>query len=512
MSGAAPGIAHGRLEPCNDDSSVSPSRHLALCLALLVCATSRAAAPAAQADEDRAACHEVIARAQHGTLSGARAPNGTPPASRDPADDWGHLDQVASSAPIQIGGRTYLLGRNSGPVYLARVGPDGVESVLCEFAANPKAAPTTYRILSLYERLLARSMREHVSVSLESLERPGLAAARALLDASRRAQDRVPLQFNSDGNVLGEAIQAHRDDVLAFYLDHGVDPNLSWLPHPLVDAAHAPSWHDAPLYTAVRYGTPESIRLLLQYGADPDGTGGIPAAAALTWAVTHGPLANVQLLLGFGADPNLSGATAPVVTLLDNLFRGAPLADVNAAAIRELLLHGADPNPWLSTGFEMLARARHRQDLLQKELSAPNRIVQTDWLTEALASPGYVDPRTAALLKDAARVRDSSSCSASMTAPERPFCLPNAVRDSVSALDSFSTQLLGTHPGLANTQVTWMQERDRSCRLKDSPTLSKAGWLSYVLDDQLRALCVLALSRRRLTELGSQGAGPSVAH
>jgi hypothetical protein len=350
---------------------------------------------------DAAACREVARRAASGTLAQVVVDGEPTDAPHEPGEDWEYFGDASERKLLRIAGNNYVLGTSVDPIYVSRVEADGVESAICEFADG--------RVLTQIEALQARSARENVSLSLEALKLPGLKGARALLEASDRTDHPLPLANDSDGNVLGDAIGAHRDDVLSFYLNRGVDPNLKWSQHTLVDGVHSTPTHDAPLFTAVRYGTPESLRLLLEHHADPNAGGGDSFHdTALSWAVSQGVVSVTRALLGAGANPNLPPGSYAVMRTVDEILRDGPAADNQLTAIHMALAHGADPKPWIFDAFQKAARQKARDDLLGRALEAPGSDVKTEWIRDLLSSPGSLDPRIEALLKDAAMFRDSA--------------------------------------------------------------------------------------------------------
>jgi ankyrin repeat protein/uncharacterized protein YecT (DUF1311 family) len=471
-------------------------------------ATALIPQPSSTGGTDTSACREVVRRFRQGTLDEIGAGQ-APVAPGDPSNDWDYLGQVAQPETVRLQGRAYVLGRGNAntPVYLARVRADGIESIICEYEADT-AAPSSIRVMTMLERLQARSARDFQSLSLESLKITGLAGAQALLEASRRPLDPIPLADDSDANVLGDAIMAHRDDVLAFYLEHGVDPNLPWRPHILVDGVHSVPWHDAPLYTAVRYGSPESVAMLLDHGADPNSTGGgtgLLHETALSLAVRNGSVASAETLLDHGADPTAASTFYAVTSMLQDISRESPQSDRLTAVISMLLHHGADPNAWIWVAFQTVAHEKSRNDLLAVALGSRPRIVRSELIKSLLGSGGNVDPGVSALLEEAAAIRDSPACPTQASADALAVCLPNALRSADSALNARYQQLAG---GPAARRVraaerTWLRDRDRRCGLREVPSLTEGGWLSYILSGQSRALCVLHATQQRLSELDS---------
>jgi len=420
--------------------------------------------------KDLAACAQVLA----GPIPAGGVMDTSSIVAQDPSEDWRYYEQIADVRPIELSHRKYLLGVNAdGPVYLALIDSEGVEDLVCEFGSN-------HRIMSVYERLTARAQRDFQSTSLESLKVVGVAGAQALLDASQSREHPIPLGADSDGALLGDVILARRDDVLRFYLDHGVDPDLGWVDHHPVDGTHALRWYDASIYTAAQRGSLDELRLLLEHSANPNGTGDVFHHPAIAWAVLNARMEVEQVLLQFGADPNIPPNTYAIAQTLDNISRSAVSVDDGLQAIHTLFVHGADPNPWIFIAFQNYARAKRRDDLLRWALNS-KRGVKTEWIQSAFGTAGPADATTESLLRDALAFRDAAPCAANATAGELTTCLPNDLRATIGDLQFNDQQA-----------QAWSKGLERRCHLRPlSPHVTAAGWFSYVLSDQTRAVCVL---------------------
>ena len=97
--------------------------------------------------------------------------------------------------------------------------------------------------------------------------------------------------------------------------------------------------------TAADYGSPESVRLMLEAGADPN-TNYYLGGTILMGAVEAGNLKSAEHLLRFGADPNQRGNYDANVTVA--ACEGTPLTlaarDGNLQIVELLLVSGADPS------------------------------------------------------------------------------------------------------------------------------------------------------------------------
>jgi uncharacterized protein YecT (DUF1311 family) len=166
---------------------------------------------------------------------------------------------------------------------------------------------------------------------------------------------------------------------------------------------------------------------------------------------------------------------------------------------------GADPNPWIWVAFQTVARDKSRNDLLTLALSSQLRVVRSEWVKSLLGSGGIIDPRIAAILAQATAIRDSSGCPAQASPDALAACLPNSLRSADAALNARYRELVGrTVPEaqrLRIAELAWLRDRDARCGLHEMPSLTAGGWLSYVLAEQSRTLCVLDATQQRLSAL-----------
>jgi ankyrin repeat protein/uncharacterized protein YecT (DUF1311 family) len=450
---------------------------------------------------------------------------------REPGEDWDYLDQVVGDpVGVSVGGRSYLFAASDGAGYLGRIDADGVERIVCEYGKG--TGQGTLRPLTEYQRLQARSHRDFRSISLESLQLQGLRGAMAILGASRRPGDPVPLQFNSDQNLLGDAAGDHRDDILEYYLAQGVDPDLPWLEHPLVDGVHAAPWHSPPLYTAVGRGSDRAVQLLLSHGANPDAAEPPPQPGpywvgkpALALAVLHRDAPIVEALLAHGANPEMpsghgfppgigiySGFAQVLGGEVDQWITAQmfgsqqPWPDLVANAA-VLFRHGASPDPWLNTAlFQLQLRARSNgvqlpEAVLRGIATAPVSAQVRDVADGIRAT--Y--PRVSELLSVALRFRDAPPCDDSTAPGDLQYCLPKSLRAANNDLDARYDELLTTAGADTETirrdQRVWIVDRDKACGVKELKGVTQAGWLASVLSDPGKAQCVLRHTRDRVAAL-----------
>jgi ankyrin repeat protein/uncharacterized protein YecT (DUF1311 family) len=470
---------------------------------------------------DRADCATALSAALQTASQG-----GSRPPVQDPGEDWEYLDQAGEAGPISVAGRSYLRAVADGTGYLARVDTDDIERIVCEYGKDAKRG-AALRPLTEYERLQARAKRDFKSVSFESAQLQGLRGAVAILEASRRSGDPVPLQFNSDANLLGDAALFHRDDILEYYLDHGVDPNLKWLDHPAADGSHSSGEHAAPLFTSVRSGSARSVELLLAHGAQPDAaeSQNSPGKPAIAVAVLNRSPSVVEALLAHGANPDIPPGPVPplgIYQLFYNAVGGEvdqwvhgiifnskqPAHDLVSTAT-VMFRHGAAPDPWLYTVLAELA-LWSRQVSLPAELRAGVTTSPDSGQVRKVADGIRASlPPVAGLLDVALRYRDAPPCDASTAPKELQYCLPKSLHSADAELNTRYAQLLlqaqwTEGAALRSGQRNWILQRDKTCGVKEITGASEAGWLAYVLSDIPKAQCVLRHTRERVAALQTQ--------
>jgi ankyrin repeat protein len=491
-------------------------------------------APQSLAEVDAAACEEVVRSGRWKEVLNGNAASELLSFPQDPRDNWdfqdsGLVSQEIREQVVRIQDQDYILGvwasephanvfldeplppehpllvqrdmsrlkHRTGPAYLVRRGTNGVASVVCEFKNTRELWFEIHRVMTPLELLKVRARRESITVSQAAVKMAGLWGAQALLEASLRRPPEVgSLSSDSDGSALGDAIEAHRDDILRFYLDHGVSPDLKRRKHLLFyihilfadsNVMQRPQWYDDPLFTAIASGTVDSVALLLEHGASPDAVGSpnpiatidtVTPLRVLARAVINGQLVWVKTLLEHGADPNLGESSQAVFVTLSGIVGQGPLADEQAAGIYELFLHGADPNPFISAALEAYARDKDRKDLRYLVENSQGNPIETQWVKEAIASSGSASGPGEVLLADALAFRDAPDCDPKAPATPLAICLPNTLKHADTAARLARRNHLRA-------------QLDRKCNLHLAGPHTHAGWLSYVLSDQSRVLCVL---------------------
>ena len=305
-----------------------------------------------------------------------------------------------------------------------------------------------------------------------------------------------------------------------------MDPNLEWLDHPAADGNHSSGEHVAPLFTSVCCGSDRSVELLLAHGAHPDvaDSQDSPGKPAIAMAVLNRSPSVVEALLAHGANPDIPPGPVPpsglgIYRLFHNALGGEvdqwvhgiifnpkqPVHDLVSTAT-VMFRHGASPDPWLNTVLFQLRLWPSEVSLaaeLRAEVAASPDSGQVRKVADGIRASF---PPVAGLLDVALRYRDAPPCEASTAPEELQYCLPRSLHSADAELNARYAQLLlraqGTEgAALRSGQRNWIQQRDKSCGVKEITGVTEAGWLAYVLLDIPKAQCVLQHTRERVTAL-----------
>jgi ankyrin repeat protein len=167
--------------------------------------------------------------------------------------------------------------------------------------------------------------------------------ARLLLDAgaSPNTTNGMRPRKGYRSAIYGCAGIANNPAITSLLLERGADPD-----------------DDETVYHAVYHPDHSCLRLLVEHGAQVDGTNALPAM------IGGGDVEGVRLLLSGGADPGrpFDASTAPIGCLPDRTVNPLPAAaaDDSAAVIEALLSAGADPNMPGRDGRSPVRRAMRR--------------------------------------------------------------------------------------------------------------------------------------------------------
>ena len=145
-----------------------------------------------------------------------------------------------------------------------------------------------------------------------------------------------PLLSAELDHALFRAIKRRRDDQVSQLLRQGTPVNLR-----SVNGT-------TPLMIAALHGSTESVRLLLEYGAEANATND-RGCTALHWAATE--LDKAQMLLKLGADVNAKSARGNTPLLI------AAASPNGNAVVQALLSRGADPSVRNNEGVSALTNA-----------------------------------------------------------------------------------------------------------------------------------------------------------
>lgn len=367
-----------------------------------------------------------------------------------PDQNW---DEGEGSDPmlLRFGVHYYVLAADGIQLlHLSEFSRNHVERKACEFVplpAPPSDAQASmgkphYELRTPLEQLIADANSfEAYTLTRYVMIEPGIDAARAVLEASRRKDNPIPLVPEPSyhdpfgESIVVSAVKARRYDVLQFLLDQGVDPNLADRGLRLNPQVRP----DTPLGIAIKNDDATAARILLAHGAHPDAGGEFPGSNLLTESYASGSVAMFGLLLDEGADPD---SVSPTGAVQDVLQRSSKVPDL-PARIDLLLRHGADPDRWVNALFNAvatrsgLASATQRLERLGGTLpeSALYTPVQPDWVSELLASPVRApDNGLEPLLREATAIRAAPSCArgTKVIAPEHLCQLGRAARGPAS--------------------------------------------------------------------------------
>jgi uncharacterized protein len=217
----------------------------------------------------------------------------------------------------------------------------------------------------------------------------------------------------SDAAALAQAIEHGDVSAVRVLLNRGTDPNtpLGLYPNSLwgrvlnvlsgAGTAGRSAPADLPLFRAINCDSDVVVQLLLEYGANANGTNlrrPEDRETALMASANYGRDRTVRLLLGKGADPGLKDAKGDTA-----LFHALRMG--NATVARILLEHGADVNIRNGSGETALLWAIVCRDpsvvrLLLKHGADPNLAVKPGVSALKLAHENKL-PQIEQILKDA---------------------------------------------------------------------------------------------------------------
>jgi ankyrin repeat protein len=201
---------------------------------------------------------------------------------------------------------------------------------------------------------------------------------------------RVPQNPSGSNNkalqkILLTAISAHKHTIVEQLLNRGVSPNTDPAQNSLIEAAYGKDLTilrlllefggdpnikaadgNTPLRVACQHGHEEEVKLLLEYGASPNGL--TPVWTSLAWALDGCYEVIIRLLLQYGTDPNAKMQNGETTLLYACGKRHQGISKM----IQEIIEYGADVNGKNSNGKTALYYAceNNRPDLVQLFLSS----------------------------------------------------------------------------------------------------------------------------------------------
>lgn len=429
------------------------------------------------------ACGTVVSHANRATLSTITLP-------RDNDEDVQEFVElelpndydlyVDNWSRVLISGRTYVLGRTGGwPTLLSNDSTEGVYEPVCFFGRRGDAIYVRREIEMVLSSAKAMKMDPY---AFAISQRKGTDALEVLLKASREKKYAFLRGKDYMTAALYRGVHSDRLDVVRLLLDHGADPNavlpsLTYLngelsnPPPLwvfmnklnVTPDEDKRKHPV-IYYAIQSSVFETVRLLLEYGADPNfawpNPQDHPSGRANLWS--RAPLARlVDLLLKHGGNPTYITRSSLEYLLGKN----------DNSTIKQLVAYGASPDS---------------RDITEAGLLED---------TEAIAT-----------LRSADSASHESSCR-TMLEPLTKECLPSALVTADIELNSISKTPMdlsndATGVRFRTDQAAWIKQRNRQCGLSLEPSRI-GGWQSYVLADDTRAECVISMTRQRIIDLTS---------
>jgi ankyrin repeat protein len=235
------------------------------------------------------------------------------------------------------------------PVEQPPAPPQIPESPVSEVVSVPKAEPST--VPSKTAKVAVRVDRAAVSrrTPASTVGANSAALKNTLVSAVEGGKPKiieqllnrgVPPDTGSEKNAVHIAVNRQDVESLKLLLEFGADPDSL----------------NKSQRTAISYACylkEELVKLLLDFGADPNLVA--PELLPLPWAIDANKLAHVQLLLQYGADPNGNSKNGQT-----NLYYAAqrPVPKI----LHELLDWGADPNKANPSRDTPLVRASESRD------------------------------------------------------------------------------------------------------------------------------------------------------
>jgi len=311
-----------------------------------------------------------------------------------------------------------------------------------------------------------------------ALSLPELDELSEVLDAGGLTSGSILIDHYVDRTVADEAIINGQDRALSMLLDHGFDPTSNFGKEQLSPKDQGLP----PLATAIEFGTPRSVKILLEHGAIPE----------QEWTAN-----SFAHYLPYGSGPEYQ------LEQRRGWYR---------EKLRLLLEHGADPRPIAQQLLEKAADCKdnsndvhweHRSDTFgqakQVFEDAGNDETVVGVYVSQLGQCGAVQKQ--AMVEMLWTYLHPKNCDTSHNLSENLPCLIQRLkRADKSVSDGYQIPIGNHNPeathSLQQEYATWLKQRDEQCQIK-YPWPNRGGWQSFVLTNPNQAVCALRVTEER---------------
>ena len=373
---------------------------------------------------------------------------------------------ASSEIPFIYQGHTYTEGKYDAKdienYHQVRYLHDGQMETICKFDVRPTQT-------ALMGGWYMHPGENYTSGAIENaLSLPDLGVLSDYLDEGGLEQSKLTLR-QMNRTVIDQAIIDGQDHALEMILAHGFNPNSAFgVAEPKPDEGL-----DPPLFTALRFGTPRSVQLLLDngaaIGAGEGGTGVFHLTGGQNWERRK-----FELFLQHGADPE--------------------------KMIWEFLQYNFGSKCPQLAGGDIDAQR-------QAELRSAENLVEDGGLDRdaldhyivLLKACGETQKRV--LLETALAYAFPQHCGINVSADDLP-CLAQRLRKAQHELADhfgFLSDKNAAKPAqaLQDKGDAWLKRRDEQCHIA-YPWKDRAGWLPYALGRPKQALCALQVSEKEI--------------
>jgi len=387
-----------------------------------------------------------------------------------PAINW-EVYSRGEPKRVVLGKTAYWLWRHNGRLAtLVVAGKHGPGRTVCTFTR--KGTHTV--VADAPDRVAESPERGKAGLASSVIRAPGLAALKQFLEAARH--DKNLAKWNSaDGRdyLLLSAAQDGRSDMVSYLLGEGAAVNRTF-DQIALDGLNADKSEEyqhlqafgataTPLLLAVESGNEDSVRALLDHGADPNRSykqG--QTTSALASVAAPSDVSMMELLLRRGALPGSVGE-----------FKFDEMIDWREQeGIRLLLEYGLDR---IDVGHQ----DGHAMQLSEKNRKNPDAV-------DMILRMHPVEWQAACHLMPADKLSDQ--------------CLPTELRNAVLALDQARAHALEAADAKRRRTLTleakaWDEKLQKVCRVK-ARFEPRDGWYATILGDRAAATCTVDMMRR----------------